>query len=66
MFGNREFEEYEAIQREEALKKIESLVKRYGFDRTELLSVLPAPIEQNKLHGEHPVARKFDPFFDAW
>jgi len=39
MFLDQEREEYEAIQREEALKRIQSLMKRYGITAADLVSV---------------------------
>ena len=66
MIRNQELEEYEAIQREEALKKIESLVRRYAFDHSDLLSILPAPSGQKMAGGEKSPEHKSDPFFDAW
>ncbi len=66
MFRNQELEEYETIQREEALKKIAALVKRYQFTHSDLLSIVPTPVGHEMGEGEALPERKFDPFFDAW
>lgn len=66
MFLDQEREEYEAIQREEALKRIQSLMKRYGITAADLVSLLPPEIEQAVASSEQPTQRRFDPFFDAW
>lgn len=39
MFGNKEREEFEAIQREEAFRKIGAIVKRYDFSDIKTLAL---------------------------
>lgn len=66
MIGNQERDEYEAIQREEALKRIQSLVRRYDFRPAEILALSFRHTSQAPTASEGHMNRKFDPFFDAW
>lgn len=53
------------IHREEALRRIAALVKRYGITPAELLQIL-ADSETNPVREGLPPPKRFDPFFDAW
>jgi len=66
MIGDQEREEFEAIQREEALQKIQWLVRRYEFTTSDLQSILPKVNQQAQQKSERQPTQRFDPFFDAW
>lgn len=63
--NRKELFEAEAIHREEALKRVAALVRRYELTRDEVLQIWadspPDPAQESR-----PSARRFDPFFDVY
>lgn len=65
MLNSQDLREAEAIHREEALKRIAALVRRYELTRDDVLQIWAD--SQTKSPPEAlPPAKRFDPFFDAW
>ena len=60
-----ELQEAEAIHREEALRRIAALVKRYGITPAELFQIAEGAQSGAADKALHE-AKRFDPFFDAW
>lgn len=59
-----EVAEAEAIQKEEALRRISAMIKRYGITSADLRAILPDLV--GEVAGKsQPEARLFDPFFDV-
>lgn len=59
-----ELEEVEAIRKEEALRKISAMVKRFDITLADLEAVLP-DIANIATRKSLPEAKLFDPFFDV-
>ncbi len=62
----QELQEAEAIHREEALRCIAALVKRYGITPAELLQIAGDGRSDLAVGEGACGAKRFDPFFDAW
>jgi hypothetical protein len=64
--GKHDLDEFEEIQRAEALEKIALLIKRYDLQRDELAKLFPEPVAKASGNEKTSGGRPFDPFFDAW
>lgn len=61
-----EIPEAEEIFKEEALKKIEDLMKSHKISEAEILSVFRRIVNTKEYNHDIVPAKPFDPFFDAW
>ncbi len=66
MINSKELLEAEAIQREDALKRIAALVRRYELTQAEVLQIWAGDPSAALARKSLPEAKRFDPFFDAW
>lgn len=70
--AQQEIIEAEEIERQEALKKIAFLAKRYDIDRGDLYNIFSESNSREEndnsqyVFNKSAVTKKFDPFFDAW
>ena len=64
MLNEKELREAEAIHREDALRRIAALVRRYELTQDEVLQIW-ADGEVKQPRKALPPAKLFDPFFDA-
>ena len=70
--AQKEIIEAEEIERQEALKKIAFLAKRYDIDREDLFNIFSESNSSKEndnsqyVFKKSAVTKKFDPFFDAW
>lgn len=64
MLNSQELREAEAIYRDEALKRIAALVRRYELSQDEILQIW-ADSEAKQALEALPAAKRFDLFFDA-
>lgn len=62
---HKEIAEFEAIEREEAIKKIAALVDRFAVGPNEIFAELSTAYE-SPINQKPATARSFDPFLDAW
>lgn len=59
--------EAEEIQRDEALRRIVAMVKRYEFTPTELLAIFTdVQTKQTHENCDDPSVKSFNPLFDVW
>lgn len=65
MLNSQKLRDAEAMRREEALKLIAALVRRYELLQGEVLQIW-ADSEANQARDALPPAKRFDPFFHAW
>lgn len=56
--------ETEAIQKEEALRRISAMIKRYDITSADLRAILP-DLASEVARKSQPETRLFDPFFDV-
>lgn len=61
---NLEIEEAEGIHKEEALRRISAMIKRYGITLADLQEALP-DLAYGAMGRSLPEAKLFDPFFDV-
>jgi hypothetical protein len=60
----RDLEEVDAIQKEEALRKISAMIKRYDITAADLQAIVP-DMANSAARKSLPEAKLFDPFFDV-
>jgi hypothetical protein len=65
MMNSDELREAEAIHREEALRCIAALVRRYEFTQDEVLQIW-WDTNPSAAREVLPPTKHFDPFFEAW
>jgi RecA-family ATPase len=61
---NLEIEEAEGIHKEEALRRISAMIKRYGITLADLREILP-DAAYGAIGRTSPESKLFDPFFDV-
>jgi len=59
-----EIEEAEGIHKEEALRRISAMIKRYGITLADLREIFP-DMAYGTMGRSSPEAKLFDPFFDV-
>lgn len=58
-----EIEEAEAIHREDALRRIDTLIRRYNFTPTEIVKLFADQNGEVAGGGDRRQSKTFDPFF---